>query len=128
MRVAALHLEIRLTAGHEEAAGLVEAIQALEVEEAAIHNVEGAGLGQQLVEDVDLVHLAITNVDEGGDVAAQIQQRVQLDGRLGQAERRPRKYRQTEIDGRGVECIDSLCSSTPKGSCTYRRRAMPIRL
>src|SRR6266705_3046226 len=39
MRVAALDLEIRLATGHEEAAGLVEAIQALEVEEAAIHDV-----------------------------------------------------------------------------------------
>src|SRR6266849_4438366 len=108
MRVAALHLEVRLATGHEEAAGLVEAIEALEVEEATIQDVEGAGLGQQLVENVDLVHLAITDVDEGGNVAAQIQQRVQLDGRLGQAERCPRKYRQTEIDGRGVERIDSL--------------------
>src|ERR1019366_3068080 len=62
MRVAALHLEVRLTTGHEEAAGMVEAIKALEVEEATIHDVEGAGLGQQLVEDVDLVHLAITDV------------------------------------------------------------------
>src|ERR1019366_8394921 len=108
MRVAALHLEVRLTTGHEEAASLVEAIKALEVEESKIHDVEGAGLGQQLVEDVDLVHLAITDVDEGGNVAAQIQQRVQLDGCLGQSERCPRKYRQTEIDGRRVERIDGL--------------------
>src|SRR5438105_12968996 len=51
MGVAPLNLEIRLAAGHEEAAGLVEAIQPLEVEEAAIHDVKRAGLGQQLIED-----------------------------------------------------------------------------
>src|SRR5229473_6292569 len=76
MRVAALHLEVRLTAGHEEAAGFVEAIEALEVDEATIQDIKGPGFGQQLVEDVDLVHLAITDVQEGGNVAAQIQQRV----------------------------------------------------
>src|ERR1019366_1447178 len=108
MRVAALNLKVRLTASHEEASGLVEAIKALEIEEATIHEVEGAGLGQQLVEDVDLMHLAIADVDEGGNVAAQIQQRVQLDGCLGQSERCPWKYRQTEIDGRRVERIDGL--------------------
>ena len=47
MRVAALDLEVRLATGHEEAAGLVETIEAFKVEEATIHNVESAGLGQQ---------------------------------------------------------------------------------
>src|SRR5712664_8513 len=108
MRVPALDLKIRFTASHEEAARLVETIKAFKVEEATIHDVEGTGLGHQLVEDVDLMHLAITDVEEGGNVAAQIQQRVQLDGRFGQAERRPRKYRQTEIDGCGVERVDCL--------------------
>src|ERR1019366_1262079 len=105
MRVAALDLEVRLATGHEEAAGLVEAIEALEVEEATIHDVESAGFRQQSVKDVDLVHLAITDVNEGGNVAAQIEQRMQLDGCLGRAEHGPRKYRQTQIDGGGVERV-----------------------
>src|SRR5712692_9395174 len=108
MRVPPLNLKIRFTASHEEAARLVEAIKAFKVQEATIHDVESAGLGQQLVEDVDLMHLAITDVEESRNVAAQIQQRVQLDGRFGQAERGPRKYRQTEIDGGRVERIDRL--------------------
>jgi hypothetical protein len=44
MRVAPLDLEVRFTTGHEEAAGLVEAIEALKVEEATIHDVESAQL------------------------------------------------------------------------------------
>ena len=121
MRVSPLDLEIRLAAGHEEAAGFVEAIQAFEVEEATIHDVESAGLGQQLVEDVDLVHLAITDVNEGGDVAAQIEQRMQLDGCLGRAERRPRKYRQTQIDGRGVERVDGFLQIDAEGLLRIQR-------
>ena len=62
-----------------------EAIEALEIEEATIHDVESAGLRQQLVKDIDLVHLSVTDVNEHGDVAAQIEQRMQLDGCLGQS-------------------------------------------
>src|SRR5208282_21428 len=99
VRVTPLDLEIRLAAGHEEAARLVEAVQPLEVEKAPIHDVERAGLGQQLIEDVDLVHLAVADMDEGRDVAAQVEQRVQLDRLLVRAKRRPREYRQAQIDG-----------------------------
>src|SRR5216683_7153783 len=83
MRVTPLDLEIGLAAGHEEAAGFVKAVQPLEVEKAPIHDVERPGLGQQLIEDVDLVHLAVADMDEGWDVAAQIEQRMQLDRRFG---------------------------------------------
>src|ERR1017187_5158773 len=121
-RVAALHLEVRLTAGHEEAAGLVKTMETLEGKEATIHDVESPGLGQQLVEDVDLVHFAIADVDEGGNVAAQIQQRVQFDGCLGGAERRPRKYRQAQIDGRGVERVDSFLQIDAEHCCPVKSR------
>src|ERR1017187_1172035 len=120
-RVAALHLEVRLTAGHEEAAGLVKTMETLEVQEATIHDVESTGLGQQLVEDVDLVHFAIADVDEGGNVAAQIQQRVQFDGRLSRAERRPRKYRQAQINGRGVERVDRILQIDAEGLLCIQR-------
>ena len=99
MRVAPFGFEIRFATGHEEAADLVETIQPFEVEEAPIHDVKRAGLWQQLVEDVDLVHLAIADMDKRRDIATQIEQRVQLDRCLGRAERCPREHRQTQIDG-----------------------------
>jgi hypothetical protein len=42
------------------------------------------------------------------DIAAQIQQRVQLDGRFGRSKRRPRRRRETQIDGGRVERVDGL--------------------
>jgi hypothetical protein len=65
---------------------------------------------------VNVVQLAIRHVDEARDVAAQVQQRVHLDRRpllspgagFGRAEMRPRKDRQTKIDGRRVERIDRI--------------------
>jgi len=59
MRIAPLDAEIRLGAGHEEGADQMPAIESLEIDLAAIHDVEGACLGDQLIEDVDVVHLAV---------------------------------------------------------------------
>lgn len=70
-----------------------EAIQALEIEVATVHDVEGAGLGQNLVEDVDVVYFAVGNADKRGDVATQVQQRVHLDRGLVLAEFRPGEQR-----------------------------------
>src|SRR5271155_1282777 len=121
MRIAPSGLEIRFAAGYEEAADLVEPVQALEVEEAPIHDVERAGLGQELIEDIDLVHLAVANKDKGRDIAAQIEQRVQFDRGLGRPKRRPRKYRQTQIDGRRIQRIDRILQVDPEGLVDIQR-------
>ena len=60
------------------------------------------------VQHIDVVHLAVGDVDEGGDRSPQIEQRVQLHGRLGGAKRRPREHRQAQIDGRGIEGVDGI--------------------
>src|ERR1035437_9503836 len=115
MRVTAFGFEVGLAARNKKAAGLVEAIQALEVDKATIDDVEGARLGQQLLEDVDLVHLAVADMNKGGDVAPQIEQGVQLDRSLGRAKRRPRKHRQAQIDGRRVECVNRFLQIDTEG-------------
>jgi hypothetical protein len=51
------------------------------------------------------MHLAIGNAHEQGDVAMQVDQRVHLHRALALAETRPRKHRQTQIDGRRIESI-----------------------
>ena len=93
----------------------MQRVQPLEVEIAAIHHVEGAGLDEQHVEHVDVVQLAVGDVDEGGDAAAQVQQRVQLDGGLGRAKRRPREQGQAQIDGGGVERVDGFVQLDAEG-------------
>src|SRR5450756_2541700 len=70
--------------------------------------VEGASLDKQQVQHIDVVHLAVRDVDEGGNRSPQIEQRVQLDGRLGGAKRRPREHRQAQIDGRSIEGIHGI--------------------
>lgn len=60
------------------------------------------------------MQLAVADMDKAGDIAAQIEQRVQLDGRLGGAKRCPGKYRQAQVYGRGIERVDGLGQLHPK--------------
>src|SRR6266581_3870382 len=114
MRVSALGLEVSLSPDDEEAAGLMKATEPIEVDVSAIHDVDGTGLGHQLIEDIDVVQLAGADEDEGWDIAPQIQERVQLDRRFGRAERRPGKDRETQIDRGGIERVDGVLEIEPE--------------
>ena len=106
MRVAPLELGIALGAGHKESLGLVNHEESGKVQIATIHQVERSRLQRQPVHDVDLVGLSIGDVNEAGDIAAQVQQGVQFDGCLGGAKRRPGEHRQAQVDGAGIEGVN----------------------
>lgn len=112
--VSSSEAQIRLGPRHKETSRLVQAMQSREVEIAAIHDVERPGLGNDLVENVHIVELAIADVDKAGNVAAQVEQRMQLDRRFGRTKRSPRKYRQAQIDGGRIQCVDRLREIDPK--------------
>ena len=59
--------EVFLGAGEEEGAGLMQGVQTLEIDAGAVHDVGGAGFENQQVEHVDIVQLAVGDVDEAGD-------------------------------------------------------------
>ncbi len=65
MRIAALGFEIGFGARHKEAARFVKVMKPLEVDISSVHDVEGPGLGQQQVENVDVVQFAVADVHEG---------------------------------------------------------------
>ncbi len=75
-RVAALRIHVALRPGHKEAACLLQPVQALEIDVATIHDMEGARLRNQLNQDVPVVQLAVADLAETRDIAAQIEQRV----------------------------------------------------
>jgi len=101
-------LGVGLSANDEEGAGGVQGKEPSEVHVAPVHDVERAGFRPQDVEHVDVVQLAVGDVDESLDVAAQIQQGVPLDRRLSGSKQRPREDRQTQIDGGGIQGIDDI--------------------
>ena len=106
VRVAPLELGIALGTGDEESLRLMNREQAPEVQIPAIEQVIRARFDDQGVQNIDLVGLAIGDVDEARDCTAQIQQGMQLDGGLGRTERCPRIDRQAQVDGGGIERID----------------------
>ena len=108
MRIKSAKSHIAFGTGHEESESLGESIQTLEVEIPPIHDVEGAGLRKNFVQDIDVVHLAIADPYERGDVAPKIEECVEFDRRLGPPKVRPRKYGETQIDGCGIQGVDRL--------------------
>jgi len=90
MRVPTLELGIAFCSGDKKGPRRMQVVQPGEVQIVAIHQVKSPWLDDQIVENIDLVCLAVGDMNEAGNRAAQVQQRVQFDGRLGGPERRPR--------------------------------------
>ena len=76
-----------------------------EVQIAPIHDVDRPGFQHQDVEHIDIAQLAVGDVDEAGNVAAQVEQRMHLHRRPGRSEVRPREDRQAQVYGRGVQRV-----------------------
>src|SRR5487761_638397 len=92
--VTPVKLEIVFGARDIESGGSRQDQEPGKIDVASVHHVEGAGLGKNFVEDVDVVHLPGSNADKGWNAASQVQKRVQFDGGLVLAELRPGKQRQ----------------------------------
>lgn len=101
-------LRVVLGPNDKERAGLTQRMQTLEVEVATIHDVKGAKLGWQEVQYVDFVHLPVADVNKGWDITPQIEQRVKFDCAFGATKVSPVEQTQTQIDGRRIQCVDSV--------------------
>ena len=115
VRIATLRIHVALRPRHKEASRLMQPVQALEIDVAAIHDVEGAGFRNQLIEDVHVVQLAVADMDKTRDIAAQIEQRVHLHRRLGGSKRCPRKQRERQIDRGRVQGVGRVGQIDTKG-------------
>jgi hypothetical protein len=63
---------------------------------------------------LDVVELAVGDVDEGGDVAAQIEQGVQFHCPPCSGGSWPREHRQAQVDGGGVQRVDGIGQFDPE--------------
>lgn len=113
-RVNAPGVHVAFGAGYKEGSRLMHLKQASKVQVASVHDVERPWLQDQDVQHIDLVRLAIADVDEGGNRAPEVQQGVQLDGCLGFAKRRPVEQAQAQIDGGGIQCVDRVLEIEPQ--------------
>ena len=74
---------------HKERSRLMHAVESFEIEIAAVHQVNGSSLPDQLIEEVDLVDLSTRDDHHRRNTAAKIEQCVKLDGRFVSAELSP---------------------------------------
>ena len=107
-RIEAAHVGIRFGPRDKESASLMQREQPFEVQIPAIHDVHCSRLWKQEVEGVDIVQFPVGNMDKTGNCPTKVQQGVQFDRGLGTAKRGPRKESQTQIDRRGVQCVDRV--------------------
>ena len=107
--------EVLLGPGDEESTALMQPMPPGEIEIAAIHDVKRTGFPDELVEDVYIMHTASGDNDDGGKVALESQQRVKFDGGLVPAESSPRKEREAQVNGGGVQRISRRLEFKAKG-------------
>ena len=106
VRIATAEIEIAFGTGNEKRFCLLQDVESPKVEITAVHDVVGAGHGYKMIQDIDVVQFSIGNQDEFGNVALEIQQRVQFDRPFGAAKLRPGKQRKAQVDGGGVQGVD----------------------
>ena len=92
-------------ANDEKCQALRQVVQPREVQVPAIEKIKSARFRQQLIEDANFVDFGWFYVDSHRNAAAQIQQRVHLDGGVQPSVARPGKQRKTQIDGRAVQSV-----------------------
>src|ERR1019366_5358162 len=97
-----------LGAGHEESSGLMKGKQTSEIQIPSIHHIERTCLEGQHIQHVDFVRLAVRDMNEGWNIATQVEQRMQFDCSLGGAERRPWKQRKAQVYGRRIQRVNSV--------------------
>src|SRR2546425_9082684 len=123
-RITSLTTEVFLGAGDEESRMLLDAMQAGKVQIAPVHDVERTGFVNQLVENVHIVDAARRDNNHGGEVALQGQQSVKFDGGFASAEGGPRKERQAQVDGGGVQRVSGLLKFGGKRLVGVERRGL----
>jgi len=81
-------------------------VETLEIDVSFVHDIEGPGLENHMVEKMYIVLLAACNADKRGNIASQVELSMHLDGAFVAAMLSPRKQRKAQIDDRGIQRVD----------------------
>jgi hypothetical protein len=93
----------------------MDGIKTIEIQISAVDNVEGPRFEDELIEDFDVVDLAMGDNNEAGDTSPEIQESMQFHGTFVGSELGPREKRETQIDGRGVQGVGGLIQFDAEG-------------
>ena len=70
---------------------MLDRVQPIEIDVRPVQHIRRARFEGEHVECIHIVHVALRDVDDGGDVAAEIEQGMHLNGALALVETGPRK-------------------------------------
>src|ERR1022692_3967310 len=107
-RLQTIELQAVFAASDEERSRPLKAMEPPKIHITTVHHVERSRLGHQFVQHAPVGHFSLGNPDQGGNRAAQVQQRIELKRRLGGAEAGPRKQAQAKINRGGIQGVNGL--------------------
>ena len=101
-------IEVAFGSCHEERGVLSKPMEAREIDVSSIHDIEGCGFEDQLIQEGDIVDFPMSDADQARDKAPQIHLGMEFDGTLLLPKRSPWKKRQTQVDRGGIQSVSSL--------------------
>src|SRR4030095_12020293 len=88
---------------NEKSAGQSPAMEPRKIQVSAVHDIEGPRLQHDVIEELKIAQLGRCDADNRGDVASQIQERMELHGMLIGLVGRPGKQAEAQIDSSRVQ-------------------------
>ena len=114
-RIKAPEPEVAFGPGDKKSQCLMDCVKAIEIQIPTVDNIKGSWFEDQLIEDVDVVNLAMSDNNERGDTSPEVQEGMQFYSGFAGSEFGPREKRQTQIDGCGVQSIGRLIQFDTEG-------------
>ena len=88
-------IEVAFGSGHEERRMLRKAMETSKIDVSAVHEVEGSGFENQLIQEGDIVNLPMSDADHARNRASQIHLGMEFDGAFVLSKRGPREKGET---------------------------------
>jgi len=101
-------IEVPFGSGHKERGVLCKPMEAREIDVSSVHDVEGSGFEDQLIQEGDIVNLSMSDADYARNRASQIHFGMEFDSPFVLPKRGPWKKGETQIDCRGIQGISRL--------------------
>jgi len=100
--------EIGFGTDDEEGLAEMQETEPGKIQISPVQDIKTSRFRDEFIKDIDVMDLAVYDLDEGGDGTAQIKQSMQFKGSFMFPEDGPGEKRKTEVDRRGIECLDCL--------------------
>ena len=114
-RIEAPEPEVAFGSGDKKGQCLMDSIKAIEIQIPTVDDIKGSWFEDQLIQNGDVVNFAMSDNNERGNASPEVQESVQFHSGFVGSEFGPRKKRQTQIDGGGVQSVGRLIQFDTEG-------------